>query len=149
MNINWKLKSFNNLNPTELYEILKLRQTVFIVEQNCPYLDCDDKDYKSQHLMGFENDMLICYARLIPVGVSYEKEISIGRVVNHPKYRGKGAGKELMQKAIQECENYFGKQPIRIGAQKWLKKFYESFGFEDINAPYYEDGIPHLIMIRK
>lgn len=145
--LNWQLKTFEELTVTELYHILQLRCEVFIVEQNCPYLDPDGKDLKSHHLMGSMDGNLVAYARLVKPGVSYQ-EVSIGRVVTSPKYRRGGYGIELMNEAISQIEYVYGKVPIRIGAQAYLKKFYESFGFVDLNEPYLEDGIPHLIMLR-
>ena len=145
--LNWQVKTFEELTVTELYHILQLRCEVFIVEQNCPYLDPDGKDLKSHHLMGSMDGNLVAYARLVKPGVSYQ-EVSIGRVVTSPKYRRGGYGIELMNEAISQIERIYGKVPIRIGAQAYLKKFYESFGFVDLNEPYLEDGIPHLIMLR-
>jgi ElaA protein len=144
--LNWKAKSFNELNNYELYEILKLRCKVFAVEQNCVYLDMDDKDQKSIHVLGFEDDVLIAYSRLLPSGVSY-KEAAIGRVVTNPDYRRRGAGKELMQQSIDRLYEVLGRQPIRIGAQCYLKAFYESFGFSISSDEYLEDGIPHVEMV--
>lgn len=141
-------KSFVDLTPSELYAIMKIRQEVFIVEQSCPYLDADGKDILSLHLLCYCENELAAYARLVPARISYE-EISIGRVVSSPKFRRKNLGRELMKRAIQEIENLNGRVPIRIGAQAYLKKFYEEFGFEDQNEPYIEDGIPHLIMLRR
>ena len=146
--IDWQLKLFKDLSHEELYSIMQLRQKVFIVEQNCPYLDADGKDLHSYHLMGFVNNDLAAYARLVFPGISYA-EVSIGRVVTSPTYRKKEFGKQLMQRAIAKIENLYGKVPIRIGAQQYLKKFYESFGFVDLGKPYMEDGIPHIIMLRK
>ena len=146
--LNWQLKTFDELTVTELYHILQLRCEVFIVEQNCPYLDPDGKDFKSHHLMGSMDGNLVAHARLVKPGVSYQ-EVSIGRVVTSPKYRRGGYGIELMNEAISQIEYVYGKVPIRIGAQAYLKKFYESFGFVDLNEPYLEDGIPHLIMLRE
>lgn len=144
--MNWKAKAFNELNNYELYEILKLRAKVFVVEQNCVFQDMDDKDQKSLHILGFEDDVLVAYSRLVPSGVSY-KEAAIGRVVTDPVYRRNGAGKELMQVSIDKLNEEFGKQPIRIGAQCYLKAFYESFGFIVCSEEYLEDGIPHIEMI--
>ena len=146
--LNWQVKTFEELTVTELYHILQLRCEVFIVEQNCPYLDPDGKDLKSHHLMGSMDGNLVAYARLVKPGVSYQ-EVSIGRVVTSPKYRRGGYGIKLMNEAISQIEYVYGKVPIRIGAQAYLKKFYESFGFVDLNEPYLEDGIPHLIMLRE
>ncbi|MBS1772690.1 MAG: GNAT family N-acetyltransferase [Bacteroidetes bacterium] len=145
--MNWKIKAFNELNNYELYEILKLRAKVFVVEQNCVFQDMDDKDQKSLHVMGFENDILVAYSRLVSPGVSY-KEMSIGRVVTDPDYRRKGMGKELMQVSIEKICEAFGNQPIRIGAQCYLKAFYQSFAFNINSDEYLEDGIPHVEMLR-
>ena len=145
--IEWQLKLFNELTPAELYAVLRLRGEVFIVEQNCPYIDADGKDFDSHHLMGYVGEDLAAYSRLVFPGISYE-EVSIGRVITSGKYRRKDFGKLLMQKSIEEIERIYGKVPIRIGAQAYLKKFYEGFGFVDLNEPYLEDGIEHLIMLR-
>ncbi|MBP6730662.1 MAG: GNAT family N-acetyltransferase [Chitinophagales bacterium] len=146
--ITWQLKHFNQLTTVELYTILQLRSEVFVVEQTCPYLDPDGKDIYCHHLMGYMGNDLAAYSRLVPAGVSYA-EVSIGRVISSPKYRGQQYGKLLMQKAIEEIEQLYGSAPIRIGAQAYLKQFYEGFDFVDLNQPYLEDGIPHIIMLRK
>ena len=150
MNITWYHKHFKNLTTTELYQILQLRNEVFIVEQNCPFQDLDDKDFKSYHLMGFDTDSqkVIAYTRIVPAGVSYE-EASIGRVVTSPLARGNGIGKQLMKKSIELMEELYGGISIKIGAQLYLKKYYESFDFEQIEEVYLEDGIEHILMIRK
>ena len=146
--IAWQLKPFNDLSVQELYGIMRLRQEVFIVEQNCPYLDADGKDLKSYHLMGFEGDELAAYSRIVLPGVSYD-EVSIGRVVSGTKYRKQGYGIFLMKEAIRQIESLYGQVPIRIGAQKYLQKFYEGFGFIREGEEYLEDGIPHIIMVRE
>ena len=138
---------FHLLTPYELYDIMSLRQEVFVVEQNCPYLDADGKDPGSWHLMGRNmSDKLICYTRLLPNGLAYEGYVSIGRVVSSPMARGTGAGKVLMQRSIEMCRHLFGDQPVKIGAQSYLVKFYESFGFRSTGEEYLEDGIPHTKM---
>lgn len=148
MNTRWELKEFDALSTTELYAIFNLRIEVFVVEQNCPYQDADGKDLKGFHLMGYSDaNELIAYARLLPQNVSYA-EVSIGRVVTSPKARGTGAGKALMGRALEEISNLFGNVPVRIGAQEYLKAFYEGFGFVMEGDVYMEDGIPHIIMIR-
>jgi ElaA protein len=149
MNITWYHKHFNDLNTTELYQILQLRNEVFIVEQNCPFQDLDDKDFKCFHLIGFDTDFqkIMAYTRIVPSGVSYE-EASIGRVVTSPQARGGGIGKELMQKSIELLGELYGNVSIKIGAQYYLKKFYESFGFQQVEEVYLEDGIEHILMIR-
>lgn len=149
MAIIWKIKSFEELSNVELYNILSLRMEVFVVEQNCPYQDADGKDLKSVHLMGFdEKDGLIAYSRIVPAGISF-KEISIGRVVSSPKLRRTGAGEALMEKSIEVIYQKYGTVPIHIGAQLYLKKFYEKFGFIQVSEEYLEDNIPHIEMIKK
>ena len=153
MNITWSCKAFNALTCDELYTILQLRNEVFVVEQNCVFQDCDDKDQQSYHFMGWstgllaeEQNKLIAYTRLMPAGLAY-KEISIGRVVTSPSIRNKQIGKELMVKSIEKLHELFGKTPIKIGAQLYLKKFYESLGFTQNSEVYLEDGIEHIKMI--
>ncbi len=139
---------FDQLTPRELYAIMALRQEVFVVEQNCPYLDADGKDISAWHLMGFgSGNNLIAYTRLLPEGVSYEGYTSIGRVVSSPAVRGAGAGREVMQRSIDMCRHLFGPLPIKIGAQTYLLRFYESLGFHSTGEEYLEDGIPHTKMI--
>lgn len=147
MQIQWMLKKFGELNPYELYAILQLRNEVFVVEQHCVFQDADDKDQDAHHLMGFIHDKLIAYSRLVPAGVSYE-QVSIGRVVTSPSVRKLGAGKELIRQSIDAVYKLFGVQPIKIGAQLYLKSFYESFGFIKMSEIYLEDGIEHVYMIK-
>jgi ElaA protein len=146
--ITWVLKKFDELDPYEMYAILRLRSEVFVVEQKCVFLDMDNKDQPSHHLLGWDNDNLVAYTRLVPPGVSYEQP-SIGRVVTSPATRGNGSGKLLMEKSIEVAEKLFGKVPIRIGAQLYLQKFYGSLGFEQSSDIYDEDGIDHIEMIRQ
>ncbi|MBA4196287.1 MAG: GNAT family N-acetyltransferase [Chitinophaga sp.] len=147
MHINWVIKPFENLTVTELYAVLRLRSEVFVVEQNCVFLDIDNKDSFSYHLMGFVENELAAYTRLIDAGKVYDY-MSIGRVVTSPKYRKSGIGKVLMQVSIEKCYELFDKAPIKIGAQLYLKKFYESFGFIQSSDVYDEDGIDHIEMIK-
>jgi len=144
----WILKPFADLTPKELYSILQLRSEVFIVEQNCPYQDLDNKDLKSWHLMGTEDDKLLAYSRLLAPGISYS-ESSIGRIVSSPSARKSGIGKKLVAESIDQIKKLFKTDTIRIGAQLYLKKFYESFGFIQDGDIYPEDNIPHIIMLRK
>lgn len=146
--LTWHLKHFKELTSTELYAIMRVRQEVFIVEQTCPYLDADGKDTYCQHLVGYVDTDIAAYARIVPPHVSYD-EPSIGRVLTTAKYRKDGYGRLLMQKAIAETINAFGAVDIRIGAQLYLKKFYESFGFVQQGEVYDEDGIDHIIMLRR
>ena len=148
MPIHWLLKKFEELTPYQLYAILRLRNEVFVVEQNCVFQDADDKDQDACHLMGFADNKLVAYTRLVPPGIGY-KEPSIGRVVTSPSVRGSGAGRELMQQSIYHCYNLFGEVPIKIGSQLYLKKFYESFGFRQISDVYLEDGIEHIYMLKE
>jgi ElaA protein len=146
--MNWILKPFAALTPEELYKILQLRNEVFIVEQNCPYQDCDNKDMYAWHLMGMMENRLLAYARLLAPGISYS-ESSIGRVVSSPSSRKTGMGKKLMEESIQQIRNLFQTDVIRIGAQLYLQKFYESFGFIKDGDIYLEDNIPHIIMLKE
>ncbi len=145
--VRWTLKHFNDLSPSELYAILRLRSEVFVVEQNCAYQDADNKDQRAWHLMGWLDDNLAAYTRLLPAGVTFA-EASIGRVVTSPSVRGQDYGKELMRQSIEQLHRLVGVVPIRIGAQLYLKKFYESFGFVQASEMYLEDGIEHIEMIR-
>jgi ElaA protein len=145
--MNWIVKKFDELTPLELYTILRLRSEVFVVEQTCVFLDMDNKDQSCYHLMGWQQDKLMAYTRLVPPGIAYA-ESSIGRVVTSPAGRGGGFGKLLMQKSIEQAEALFGKTPIRIGAQVYLTQFYNSFGFEQSSPIYDEDGIDHIQMLR-
>ncbi len=146
MQLHWVLKKFEELTPFELYNIMQLRNEVFVVEQNCVYQDADNKDPKSFHFMGWDNTTLVAYTRIIPQGISYT-EASIGRVVSSPKYRGTGAGRALMQLSINNTFKLFNCNAIKIGAQLYLKKFYESLGFVQCSDQYLEDNIPHIEMM--
>lgn len=148
MKLNWILKKFDALTPYELYDIIWLRNEVFVVEQNCVYQDADYKDQKGWHYMGVDDDgKLMAYVRLLPPGVSYE-EPSIGRVLTNPAARGTGIGRILMQNAIEQCKQLFDDVPIKIGAQYYLLKFYSSLGFVQTSEIYLEDDIEHIEMIR-
>lgn len=144
--INWVLKPFHELTGSELYAILQLRNEVFVVEQDCVYQDADGKDPESLHFCGWDADKLAAYTRILPPETSYP-EASIGRVVTSPAYRGTGLGKIIMQKSIENCIRLFGPGPIRIGAQLYLRIFYQSLGFRQSSEEYLEDGIPHIEMI--
>jgi ElaA protein len=146
MEINWNLKSFDSLTPHELYQLLKLRSEVFVVEQNCVFLDMDNKDQLCMHLLGWKDNLLVASTRLVPPGLAYD-EMSIGRVVSSPLIRGTGIGRKLMQESINQCYNLYGRNPVRIGAQLYLEKFYNSLGFEKDGEVYLEDGIPHVEML--
>lgn len=137
----------NELSTDELYSILKLRSEVFVVEQNCVYLDADGKDQDAWHLCGWlNNELLVAYTRLLAPGVSYP-EASIGRVLTHPAHRKDGYGKILMQRSIEKTLAIFNVTDIKIGAQQYLTRFYSDLGFTVTSEPYMEDGIPHVEML--
>ena len=138
-------KPFNELTPHELYAILKLRSEVFVVEQNCVFLDADNKDQVSIHVMCWQNESLAGYTRIVPAGIAYE-EPSIGRVVTSPKVRHAGIGKLLMNYSIRTTYKLWGNSTITIGAQLYLRNFYTSLGFQQCSDIYLEDGIQHIKM---
>jgi ElaA protein len=148
MDLYHKILAFQELNVNELYALLRLRSEVFVLEQNCVFLDQDNKDQKCQHLLLFADGKLAAYSRLVPPGVSYT-ETSIGRVVTSPEFRGTGLGRKLMELAIEGCHDLFGSGGIRIGAQTYALAFYSSLGFVPEGAVYDEDGIEHVEMVRK
>lgn len=148
MLLQWIFKPFSELSVSELYDLLRLRSEVFVVEQHCVFLDMDNKDQACYHLLGYRDNLLAASTRIVPAGVAYPDYVSIGRVVSAPQVRGTGAGKELMEVSLQKIRELFGHVPVKIGAQLYLKKFYESFGFEICGPVYDEDGIDHVPMIR-
>ena len=149
MSISWKTKTFDELSTQELYQILRLRSEVFLVEQNCVYQDIDNKDQKALHLFGIVEGEIIAYSRLFKPGDYFEFS-SIGRVVVAEKHRDKNFGHELIDQSILEINRRFNVQNITISAQLYLKKFYESHGFVATSETYLEDDIPHIEMkIRK
>lgn len=143
----WTIKTFEDLTTKELYEILQLRAEVFVVEQDCPYQDVDNKDMDSYHVMGYDKNHLAAYTRIVKPGISYQ-EIAIGRVVVSPKNRAQRLGVNVMQKSIEYIESQLQKQPIRLSAQSHLQKFYADLGFQFTGKEYLEDGIPHVEMLR-
>lgn len=144
----WKIKRFETLSLEEMYEILRLRSKVFVEEQNCAYVDIDNKDQIALHLFGLIDGRIIAYARLFN-RKDYFENASIGRVVTHPEFRAKKIGHELMEKAIEGIEKHFNEKQITISAQLYLKKFYESHGFVQTSEMYLEDDIPHIQMKRE
>jgi ElaA protein len=147
MKIQWKIKSFEALSVNELYDILKLRSEIFVVEQNCVYLDIDGKDKHALHLFGEFEGKIVSYSRLFKSGITFENA-SIGRVVVDANYRDRKWGHDLMREAIAGIQSHFGESKITIGAQLYLKKFYESHGFIQTSEMYLEDDIPHIEMER-
>lgn len=142
------LKHFNELSLQQLYDALQLREEVFQIEQNCIYKDIDDKDKKCYHLLLYNDVELLAYARLVPEGVSYNDYVSIGRVVSKTNYRKEGYGRLLMQEAMKQMEKLFPNKAIKISAQQYLQKFYESYGFVVEGEWYMEDDIPHIAMVK-
>ncbi len=149
--IAWQCTPFNDLSPADLYAAMQLRQIVFVVEQNCAYLDADGIDRIAEHLLGWRvidgRRMLVAYARLLPPRARYA-EPSVGRVTTHPDVRGSGVGRELMHKAIEQVEAAGWGSEIRIAAQMYLERFYEGYGFTRVSDPYTEDEIWHVDMLR-
>lgn len=147
MAIQWKIKSFDDLTVHELYDLLRLRSEIFVVEQNCVYLDLDGKDKVALHLFGEFEGKIVAHARLFKAGITFEKS-SIGRVTVDANYRDRKWGHDLMREAIAGIKYHFGENQITIGAQLYLKKFYESHGFIQASEMYLEDDIPHIEMIK-
>jgi ElaA protein len=145
--LQWQFSSYGALSLQQLYALLQLRTEVFVVEQNCVFQDMDGADDKAMHLLGLQDNKLVAYARCFNAGIKF-KEASIGRVITHASLRGTGAGHALMQQALGSMKMVWGVQPIRIGAQARLEKFYEQHGFKAASAPYIEDGIAHIEMLR-
>lgn len=149
MNVEARLfiKSFSTLTNEELYTILRIRQAVFIVEQNCPYLDADDKDLLSHHLWLNKDEQLVAYCRVLPPDIAYEGYTSIGRVMSHRSYRRTNLGRQIMTSAIDFAKATWPRNPIKISAQCYLEAFYASFGFWSQGTVYLEDDIPHIAMV--
>lgn len=151
MAVDWRLYSFAALTPLQLQAIHKARQQVFIVEQNCPYLDADDYDAEAQHLCGWDagaaKPALLAYLRITPPGSKFA-EASLGRVMTTAAGRGQGLGKELLRRGLEAASKIYPGQPLRISAQRYLERFYQGFGFVTVSPIYSEDGIPHVAMRR-
>jgi len=143
--IRFSTKSFQDLSTQELYGLLRLRSDVFVVEQNCPYADPDNKDQECLHVMGFDGTQLAAYARLVPPGLAYDSA-AIGRVVIAGTFRKHGYGKALMNYCINETLSHFKTDTITISAQHYLEKFYTELGFVTKSDMYLEDDIPHIKM---
>ena len=146
--ITWQLKPFAELTTIQLYQLLKLRVDVFVVEQNCPYPELDDKDHQKDvyHLLGYENDKLVACTRVLPKGVSYPS-VSVGRVATAADHRGGGIGHQLLEESLRACQSLWPNHSIEIGAQAYLEAFYTRHGFVKTSDIYLEDGIPHIDMI--
>lgn len=148
----WQWAAFADLSTEQLYEILRVRQEVFTVEQDCAYQDADGKDQRAWHLIAWSEETAhpesLAYLRVVFPGVKYA-EPSIGRVLTQESARGTGLGRELMSHAIAHTLREYPGTDIRISAQQHLKTFYGDFGFEQVSEPYDEDGIPHIEMLRR
>lgn len=150
MSLQYTCYSYKELSKDQLYEIMQLRQEVFVVEQNCPYLDADGKDHIAYHLIGQDGSgKVLAYTRLLPKGSSYADYCSIGRVLTAMKIRKQREGYELMKKSIALCKKLFPQQSIKISAQSHLDRFYQNLGFAPTGEAYLEDDIPHQAMIYK
>lgn len=145
--VTWLLTPFTQLTTTQLYQLLKLRVDVFVVEQTCPYPELDDKDHQEgvHHLLGYKDGLLVACARLIPKGLSYPS-VSIGRVATLASHRGGGLGHQLLKQALAGCESLWPGEKIEIGAQEHLADFYQQHGFVQTSDMYLEDDIPHIDM---
>jgi ElaA protein len=158
--VTWRCLPFDALLPRTLYALLQLRSAVFVVEQTCAFQDLDGADADCMHLLGERaqpggetvppggGPELLAYTRLVPAGLKYP-EASIGRVVTAPSTRGSGMGHALMAESVRMLHSLWGVQPIRIGAQAHLERFYNAHGFASDDKPYIEDGIPHIEMLRR
>lgn len=145
--MNWHIKSFESLSKQELYQILQVRNEVFIVEQKTYYQDLDDKDFGAMHLFLEDGKDVLAYCRIMPRGVTYE-ECCIGRVLTKPSARQYGYGRIMFQKAMDFIEQEWKEQSVRISAQCYLQQFYESFGFVTVGEQYLEDDLPHIEMLK-
>jgi ElaA protein len=145
MNLELKWYRLDSLTAREMHELIKARESVFVVEQRCVYQEADDMDLASWHLRVLANGELAAYARVVDPHAKYT-EPSIGRVMTLQKFRGLNLGRTLMQEAIRFTHATFPSAGIRISAQLYLQAFYESLGFVAVTAPYDEDGIPHITM---
>lgn len=146
--MNWTWSRFHALGVDDLYDLLALRSRVFVVEQQCVYLDQDGADRDSWHLLGRDGSgTLRACLRMVDPGVKYA-ELSMGRVVTSPESRGTGLGRRLVAEGMRWVDTHHAGQPVRIGAQAHLQRFYGAFGFEPVSEPYLEDDIPHVEMLR-
>ncbi|NDV14645.1 GNAT family N-acetyltransferase [Muricauda sp. TY007] len=142
------VKTFEELSTKELYQILRLRSEVFVVEQDCVYQDVDNKDQKALHVIGIKNDEVVAYTRIFKPG-DYFDNVSIGRVVVSQDQRKYGLGKQIMQATLAAIDQRFPDKAIEISAQSYLLKFYTELGFNALGEEYLEDGIPHRRMLKK
>ena len=142
----YTMKKFAQLTNIELYQILKLRQEIFIIEQACIYPDLDNNDENAHHLMAFDDGEMVGCLRILDKGVTFE-EASIGRVVVSKSHRGRGVATKMMRQAIDFVRNERREEHIKISAQTYAVPLYEGVGFKVVSEPYLEDGIPHVDMV--
>lgn len=147
--INWQVKTFSELNTNELYDILKLRIDVFVVEQTCYYADLDnlDKHPSTQHIFSSIGGRIVAYARVLPKQIRYREYVSIGRVVISEDARGSGLAHKLLTQCIAVCHELYSETSIKISAQQHLEPFYQQHGFKRVTDMYLEDNIPHIAMV--
>lgn len=141
------VKAFQDLDLEELYRVLQLRSEVFVVEQDCIYQDIDGKDQKAIHILGYQNGELVAYTRCFKPGYYFD-EASIGRVIVKESFRKYGYGHEILKASINEIESRYNTKKIKLSAQQYLTRFYESHGFQQTGKGYMEDGIPHIAMVK-
>lgn len=142
----WLDEDFHSIDRQDFYNILQLRERIFVVEQFCPYIDCDGKDATARHIYTKADNKIAAYSRLVDIGIVYENAASIGRIITHPDFRGKGYGHFLLVESIKKMEQHYGKVKVSIGAQCYLENFYKKYGFSKVGEMYTEDGIPHYKM---
>lgn len=146
--INFSWHTFETLNTAQLYDILSLRQNVFIIEQRCFYQDVDYKDQQALHLLGTKDNRLISYLRFLPKGTAYSNEASFGRLITHSNHQKAGLGRSMMTKLLDYFDSNYPKDTMLINAQCYLQSFYEKFGFRTIGDVYDDAGVMHIDMRR-
>ena len=144
--IEWRWRQLDEFDARDLYAMLELRQRIFVVEQQCVYLDADGLDGETEHLTGHDGETLVSCLRVLPAGV-HGPEAAIGRVAVDRRYRGQGIARRMMERAIARIRSRQGPVAIRLAGQEHLVPFYASFGFDPVSEPYDEDGIPHVDMV--
>jgi ElaA protein len=145
--VRWRWQAWSELTPDVLYAFLRLRSAIFVVEQDCVFPDMDGRDPHCEHLCGWRGDELVAYLRLVPPGVR-TPEVALGRVVVAASARGTGLGRAAMREGLARCAARYPGQPVKVSAQAHLEAFYASLGFATVGAPYDEDGILHVDMLK-
>ena len=144
--VNWQWYRLSELSAVQLYAMLEARVAIFVVEQNCAYQDLDGLDLDAEHLIAWSGREVAAYLRVLAPGTRFE-DPSIGRIITTQRFRGTGLGREIVTKGIERTRLRYAARPIRISAQKYLEKFYGTYGFRTVSEPYLEDGIPHVEML--